>query len=227
MAGFFSKLLRSAPEPSPEDEATLAALRRPGVLMEVGGRPKPITRETSWWGGNFIAEPPRNGLVPLVQLRADELPPALSDVIGADYLLIWIEADPARRTGPTLGLEIQRLAAPSKPLPPFETFCRLDGALACLPLAPAPAQDGMLLPHKDDAPAPLPRVKPPRSPEDEEPVTLGGWPGWIGPSQWPEGARFVMEIRSSEKGRLHLPDNGSLYLFDTPDGSWLTRSDGF
>lgn len=228
MANLFSTLfgLRK-PALGAADEALLTTLRRPGALLEVGGRPKPHTRETSWWGGNFIAEPPRAGLVPLVQLRADELPAEPRALVEADYLLIWIEANPARRGGPDCGLEVQRLGAPhSARLAPVETMCRLDGSLACLPLSPAPRHDGSFLPHPGDAPEGLP-LAPQRAPEDEEPVTLGGWPAWIGPSQWPEGARFVLEIRSSEKGRLHLPDEGSLYLFDRPDGSWRVRRDGF
>jgi hypothetical protein len=49
-------------------------------------------------------------------------------------------------------------------------------------------------------------------------VSLGGWPGWIGASDWPEGAAFVLEIRASEKGRLAIADHGSLYLFRGPQG---------
>jgi hypothetical protein len=227
MAGVLSSLFGGrAPQLSVEQEAAYAAALRPGVVLEVGGRPKPDSRETSWWGGNFIAEPPRAGLVPLVQIRADELPRARAAMIAAPYLLVWIEADPARRTGPMLGLEVQRRpAADPVTLGPVETICRLDGSLACLPLTPSAPL--MLLPQAGDAPTDLPKSKPPRAPEDEQPVTVGGWPGWIGASQWPEGGQFVMEIRSSQKGRLMLVDSGSLYLFEGRDGNWQVRADRF
>jgi len=228
MARFLTGLFRArAPELTSEQRAALESAQRPGLVLEIGGRPKPDTRLTSWWGGNVIAEPPRPGLVPLVQLRADELPAQLSSLIGADYLVIWIEADPARRTGPTLGLSIQRLPAPDPgSLAPVETLCKLDGSLACLPLSPTSTGPAWMLPHPDDATSPLPKTKAPPAPEDEEPVTIGGWPGWIGPSQWPDAARFVLEIRSSKKGKLTLPEDGSLYLFEGPDG-WQARADGF
>lgn len=227
MTGFLSGFFGRASVPSPTERAALDAARRPGMVFQIGGIPKPTTRLTSWWGGNFIAEPPRPGLVPLVQVRADELPSPLSELLQADYLLIWIDADPSGHSGEMPRIEIQRSSAPDPSrLAPVETVCRLDGSLACLPLLPARNGHGMMLPHPDDAPAPLPSAKSAALPEDEEPVTLGGWPNWIGPSQWPEGARFVMEIRSSRKGKLALPDDGSLYLFENGD-RWIVRTDGF
>lgn len=227
MAGFLSSVIGRAARPTADEQAALAAAHRPGMVLEAGGIPRPATRLTSWWGGNFIAEPPRDGLVPLVQIRADELPPALQTLVRADFLLVWIEADPSKRTAETLGLDIRRLPAPDPAsLAPVDVFCGLDGALARLPLTPARQHEGKMLPHPDDAPAPLPKVKRAPVPEDEEPVTIGGWPQWIGQSQWPEGARFVMEIRSSKKGKFALPNDGSLYLFEGSD-SWLVRRDGY
>lgn len=228
MPGFLSSVFGRIAGPTATEQAALAAAHRPATVHEAGGIPRPDTRLTSWWGGNFIAAPPRDGLVPLVQIRASELPPALQPLLRADYLLIWIEADPLKRTDQALGLDIQRLPAPDPAsLAPVEVFCGLAGALARLPLTPARQHEStMMLPHPEDAPAPLPKVKRGPPPEDEEPVTIGGWPQWISRSQWPDGARFVMEIRSSKKGRFALPNDGSLYLFEG-SGGWLVRRDGY
>ena len=210
MRGIFKRLTgRDAAPLSP----ALAALARPAVVLRAGGAARHGSRRASWWGGNFIAEAPRPALVPLAQIRAADL-------------LVW--ADPARlATGDITGaLEIAALAEPG-PGPadvPPEQVCRIEGAIACLPLTLARAQ--ALLPDPADAPAGTILPRPPRAPEDDEPVTLGGWPQWIGGSQLPPGARFVLEIRSSEKGRLKLGDAGSLYLFRAGEG-WIWRADSY
>lgn len=239
MAGILARLFgrRGPGAPGAEWQAARAAVlaqARAAMVFRVGGARPPDSRAASWWGGNFIAEPPRPGLVPLVQLRAADLPPDSAALVGADYLLVWL--DPGAVGDEALEIETHAAPDPTS-LPPTERACRMAGALATLPLLPERA--GPQLPHWEDldqsqVPAAMRGARdtswlfdaPQIVPEDEEPVTVGGWPQWIQGSGWPEAGEFVMEIRSSEKGRLNVGDAGSFYLFRGPQG-WRVLFDCF
>jgi len=235
MAGFWKHLIGGG-APDALNNPALAGLAREAAVLRIGGGPRHASRMASWWGGNFIVEPPEDGLVPLVQIAAADVGPALGELIGADYLLIWF--DPARLAGPDPATApvVATHAAPARPeiLPPVEQLCRIAGAVACLPMFVERTLG--LLPDEGDLAAKLPpgldadpvqlEALAPAAPEDEEPVTLGGWPQWLGPSLWPGEAGFVAEIRSTEKGRFSCAEMGSLYLFR--DGAeWIVRSDSF
>lgn len=243
MAGFWTRLFGRGPAQAPlggtgpSAEArkaareTLALSARSASVFRVGGARPPASRAASWWGGNFVAEPPGPGLVPLVQLRATDLPKLHRNLIGADYLLVWL--DPDIMGAEALAIETHAAPDPASLLPP-ERACRMAGALATLPLLPG--QSGIQLPSWEDFAGKLPRAvaeatddswffdAPQIAPEDEEPVIIGGWPQWIQGTQWPDGGSFVMEIRSTGKGRLSIGDGGSFYVFRVGE-DFVVRTD--
>ena len=209
---------------------TLAASGRDQLALRLGGARPPATRAASWWGGNFIAPPPRDGVLPLFQLRIADLPAPYRAPFHADYLLAWL--------GPNMfaedALVLVERNAPAD-LPPVEANHQA-GSLPILPLFPG--LSGRALPTWEDFSAvnaaPVAQAQDSDwffdadrfDPPQDHPILLGGHPQWIQGSQWPTGAEFVAEVRSTGKGGVSLGDGGSFYLFRRA-GEWLVRADCF
>lgn len=242
------------PTPSKADwqaaRALLKTRKRPAVLGRIGGdRPKAGSDETSWWSGNFLGAPNEEipvcrtsgrTMQPLLQVRTDELPvrpPPFEDIA---LLTLWLDlaGDPPWeaangegffvRSRPVLN-GLQRLpAAPGNDdmLPSFPVFWSSavclkpdwDDVVEDLPPAVATADDACerLYGHPED-PDLTDLIA-------SHPIRLGGWPGWIQDSTWPEGAQFVLQIDATDKGRFGIGDGGSLYLFRDGE-TWLARAD--
>jgi len=225
--------------------AALEAAARPAAYAQIGGfRPDPSDRLASWWGGNFAGLPgvaaPINRatgalLSPLVQIRLDTAPvrpPCLEDTA---LLSFWIDWTAFTSDNPQQGVHFDVLRSPTLDnLEPLGPGYRERHALPCLPIRWRGS--GLEAPHWGDFPTPIPPDagwffdhelrKGGAERRDGRPLKLGGWPDWIQDSTWPHGAHFVLQIDSTEKGRLLLGDNGSIYLFRHGE-TWIARGDCF
>lgn len=225
----------------------LAAL---AVFGQIGGvRPRKDDRATCWWGGNFLgaegeAVPvcARSGraMHPVLQLRVDELPEIPPALRGIALLTLWMDLKASgpwgQRNGDGFCVRTYPALAPLRPLGPgfresqdLPTFPVLWRETAL----EQPGWEDMAA----EIPAPIARASAEewffhsRHASDRYhavraacPIKLGGWPQWIQGSQWPEGAEHVLQVESSEKGRLFLGDAGSVYVFKGRDG-WALRHD--
>ena len=225
-------------EPTQEEwaqaKALLAASAREICVLQLGGQRPVETRLASWWGGNFIADAPAPGLLPLIQIRVADLPEAFRGAFRSDYLLFWLAADP------DLGeliegrdFAIQELPTPEDPPAPAEKH-NLDGGLALFQLHPLTGR--IQRPSWEDFADKVPRAVA-RSREgdwffghtneigdDDLAVLIGGWPQWIQGEQTPKDAEFVLQVVSTYKGKLNYGDSGNLYLFRGPD-AWQLKGD--
>lgn len=225
-------------EPSAEEwaqaKASLAGATREICALQLGGQRPAGTRAASWWGGNFIADPPGPGLLPLIQIRVADLPESFRGAFRSDYLLFWLaEAMASSHLAEGRDFAIRELAAPQGALPPADRRHR-DDRFALFQMHPKTglvqrpswedfahkvpsavaraAEDGWFFDHPNEYGS------------DDFPVLIGGWPQWIQGSQTPDDAEFVLQVGSTGKGMFMYGDSGNLYLFRGQDG-WQLRGD--
>ena len=243
-----------ADPPTPQEMQTalsrLDELATSAILGEIGGgRPDKDNRATSWWGGNFLGAEDedvpicnRSGrsMHPVLQIRVDELPEIPPSFEGLALLNIWMDLQSNTFGGAQNGdgfllrtYENLKGLVPlgvgfreSTELPSFPVFWREiifeqpgweDMSLE-LPtnVARAPANDWFFQSkYLSDRYYEL---------RSKYPVKVGGWPTWIQGSDWPKDAQFVLQVDSTDKGKLYLGDAGSFYIFQTSKG-WETRGD--
>lgn len=243
----------SPPEARSADQALRRSLRS-AVFGELGGvRPDPADRHRSWWGGCTLGAPGEKvpigasgrSMVSLVQVRTDELGGPTAGLQEAALLVLWLDLegnlfaavegdDFVVRTYPTIDglVPLGPGYRESEALPTFPVRWR-D------PVPEAPSWEDFAF----DVPS---RVawsdtsdwfhgnavrKQTDALQQSCPIKVGGWPTWIQGTQW-ENTRdredFVLQIDSTEKGRIGFGDSGSIYLFrDKRNGAWLLRCDFF
>lgn len=224
-------------------------MAKPAVFGEIGGeRPPKDKRATSWWGGNFlgaegelvpVSEHSGRPMHPLVQIRVDELPetpPALSKLA---LLNIWIDLEDISPTDAENGNGYAVRAYPSiADLVPIGPGYRESARLPTFPVRWC--ANVLEQPSWDDIAFELPSSVARSGSADwffesqyareadkyrrRSPVKLGGWPKWFQGENWPVDGEFCLQIDSTDKGRLHVGDSGSIYVFRTP-GGWAVRSD--
>lgn len=225
------------------DEALtcLHGFSRPASVAQIGGFRPPEQAITSWFGGSFLGLPEEPWpvgavlpMVPLLQVRTDELPYCPPALDGVALLTIFWEPD--RITRPLIqgdswqirsyprleGLRPLPMPTPGtrwpKPFPIQWTLAEED--------APAwedswrLAPDAMTIINDDDdgidIHGDLPR---------HFGTKVGGWPTYIQGAPQLDGRDFVLQIASEEKPSWMLVDNGKMYLFRTTEGTWKLHLD--
>jgi hypothetical protein len=176
-----------------------------------------------------VVAAPQDGLIPLYQIKVSDLLPDVAALIGADYLLVWHSGRDLFTEGVVV-MAVNALAS----LPPVEDRSSAPQLplFQMFPERPAETQIPSWEDFVDHIPSDVAQMRdaswfftaPAYLGEPDCPVIIGGWPQWIQGSQWPDGGTFVLEIRSTDKGRLFLGDGGSLYLFQTAEG-WCVWGD--
>lgn len=228
----------------------LDELARPAVLAEIGGaRPEKEDRAKSWWGGNFLGAEGESvpacqqsgaPMHPVVQIRVDELPQNLPGFEGIALLTLWMDlhSDEIWRAKNGDGFLV-RTYSTLEDLVPLGPGFRESPAL---PTFPVFWRETLLeQPSWEDMAGEVP-VKVARSQDDTwfaesryltdhyyklrsvRPIKLGGWPAWIQGADWPADAEYVFQVDATYKGKLHVGDGGSVYIFKTPT-SWQMRAD--
>lgn len=243
-----------AETPTPQEMQTalsrLDELAASAILGEIGGaRPDKDNRATSWWGGNFLGAEDedvpicnRSGrrMHPVLQIRVDELPEIPSGFEGLALLNIWMDLQSNTFWGAQngdgflirtyknlndlvpLGVGFREsIELPSFPIYWRETILEQPGWEDMSVEVPTnvarAAKDDWFFKSKylSDRYYEL---------RSKYPVKIGGWPAWIQGSDWPKDAQFFFQVDSTDKGKLHLGDAGSLYIFQTVNG-WEIRGD--
>jgi len=240
-----------SPPADPEEEARGRALLAESLRPMTFGDLSPATDATgptSSWAGNFYAAPSEQipvcaktgaAMVPLVQIRVDELPEPVPELEGVALLNIWFDPDSGHlwegengngfvvRTYDALNdlVPISTPSAQPKKAMPIHAIRWRDP----VPSQPnwddfgfdaAPRTDGTVEEwfFGNEIVELTDRLR------EECPVAVGGWPNWIQGSQWPEDSRFVLQVHSNHAARLNFGDGGSFYFF-RKDGNWIIRAD--
>jgi uncharacterized protein YwqG len=252
------RIRKTAVPPTPSEarqaDDLLERSLRAAVFGELGGfRPESTEREGSWWGGCALAQTGQdiptgrsgNPMQPVLQIRCDDVGMDIPGLEGVALLVFWLDLD-GNMFEAVEGTDFAVFTYPGlDDLVPIGPGYKETDRLSVLPIRwrdPIPQQ-----PSWDDMAGKLPeRVawsdtiewfhdnplnKAAEELQVECPVKVGGWPTWIQGSQW-EGKEateaFVLQIDSSDKGRLYLGDSGSLYLFrEKASGAWHMRTDCF
>lgn len=243
-----------ASEPTEQEweqaRALLDEAARPACFGKLGGiRPEdPGNRHSSWWGGNFLAhagegvpvcEVSGRSMLPIVQVRVDELPviPALFNDIA--LLTLWFDPETELiwescsgqgftiRTYPSLdGLAPVGPGYKEHPtLPTFPIVWHLleqdlpDWESISFDIPDAVAR------HSDsdwffEHPAQSARSKL----QPDMPVKIGGHPQWWQSPQHVEGGEFALFLDSTARGSFGFPAGGSANFFRTAD-NWEMRVD--
>ena len=241
-------------EPTKQEMQTaltrLDELARLAVLGEIGGaKPQANNRAKSWWGGNFlgsegehvpVCELTGRSMHPVLQIRVDELPEIPPAFEGLALINIWIDLQSSTFWGAENGhgflvrtyTDTESLVSlgcgyrESTELPTFPVFWREialeqpsweDMAGEVPPNVARASADNWFFRSKyvSDEYYEL---------RSKYPIKLGGWPAWIQGSDWPKDAEYFFQVDSTDKGKLHLGDAGSFYIFKTPT-SWEIRGD--
>ena len=207
---------------------------RKASIAQIGGFRPPDDPLTSWFGGHFLALPeeswPTNehgAMLPLLQVRTDELPYVPPQFAGIRFLTVFIDSK-----------ELPIDVATNGDHWLIRTYDTLDG------LVPMETPEGSWLrpfPIKwslveDEGPQwqdawgihPLDAFN-----ELEDCIELfydryhrhlftkiGGWPSYIQGGLY-DPDRFVFQISSEEKPRWMWGDNGNAYFYLDENNEWL------
>ncbi|NRA86187.1 MAG: DUF1963 domain-containing protein [Rhizobiales bacterium] len=220
------------------------------IFGEIGGvEPQKNNRAKSWWGGNFLAtegegipicKQSGRSMHPILQIRVDELPEVPSAFKGFVLINIWMDLQGSELWRGTNGNGfLVRTYTDIENLVPLGFGYRESSALPTFPVlwqkttVEQPSWEDMA----DEVPTNVARAsaddwffKSQYSSEQyhdfrsKYPIKVGGWPAWIQGSDWPKNAKYAFQVDSTFKGKLGLGDNGSFYIFKTPD-NWEIRSD--
>ncbi len=251
---FLKKLFRSTPANKLPTEDTVKAdletahdalekSRKPACFGELGGkRPEKDNRHTSWWGGNFLGakgETVPKGLnsgqemIPLIQIRVDELPHIPAEISDVALLTLWMDPDAEIVDRASNGVEFVIRTYDSMdgliPLGPgyrelenLPTF-QIYWTLLCGDVPEWEALEGVpesisLLDDDGwyfDHPARERRAEL----QESMPIKLGGHSQWWQSPQQVEGGDFVLFLDSTSKGNFGFPAGGNGNFFRTED-SW-------
>lgn len=186
---------------------TFAALdrhKRPTAIAQIGGFRPPADPITSTFGGRFVAAPDQawplyagQPMLPLLQVRTDELSFVPTALAGVALLTIYIDS----RHLPT------DLPAENGNGWLIRTYPALDG------LTPMPTPTGSWL-----KPFPIRwQAAEGEGPDWHGGTKVGGWPAYVQDS--PEIEGYVLQIGSEEKPGWMWGDNGTGYVYHR-DGQW-------
>lgn len=228
----------------------LNELATTATLGEIGGgKPRTESRASSWWGGNFLGAKTEDvpvctqsgrAMHPVLQIRLDELPEIPKVFEGVALVNIWMDLQSNTFWGAKNGIGFL-----------VRTYPELDGLVPVgfgyrqspeLPTFPIFWRETILeQPSWDDMAGEVPQNVARASARDwfftsdyasdryhelrrKYPIKVGGWPSWIQGAAWPRDAQFVLQVDSTDKGKLFLGDAGSFYIFKTSE-SWEIRGD--
>lgn len=223
--------------------ARIRALCRPASVAHIGGFRPPKNKETSWFGGNFLGLPREEWpqgtsapLIPLLQLRIDELPYCPSALERVQLLTVFYDTERLStpvdngdgwliRTYPDITV-LEPLPMPdpgpdwprifpirwefvSEDAPNWESSWELDSEAMQVINA---REDGI------DNHGDLPRCFS---------TKVGGWPTYIQGKPHISDHNFVLQIASEEKPLWNLCDSGTIYIYCLPEGIWQMHLDFF
>jgi Domain of unknown function (DUF1963) len=217
------------------------ALSRPASVAQIGGFRPPTTVFTSWFGGNFLGLPEETWpesqsgpMIPLLQIRTDELPYCPHCLQEFQLLTIFYDGitlkTPVENGDGWLlraysDISVLKLLLGPQPgeywpkvfpihwtlaeqdAPGWEDSWGFDEAAMHVLNASNAASDA----HGD-----LPRCYS---------TKIGGWPTYIQGAPDIDGAEFVLQIDSEEKPQWMLADNGNIYVYRSSEGVFRMHLD--
>lgn len=213
---------------------------RPVSVAQIGGFRPTENPLTSWFGGNFVGllgeqwpmgatEP----MVPLIQVRTDELPYCPPQLAGIALLNVFWEYGKVFTpldNGDGWIIRTYQTLEGLFPLPMPDSKKRWPKTLTIhwsLEPEDNPGWENAWICNSEamevinaDEDATSEFEDLPRSYRTK----VGGWPTFIQGAKL-SGQDFVLQIASEEKPNWMLVDNGIIYIFCTPEGHWQMHLD--
>jgi hypothetical protein len=219
----------------------IRAFSRSASVALIGGFRPPDHVSTSWFGGNFLGLPeetwpesPFGPMVPLLQVRIDELPYCPPSLREFQLLTIFYDGitliTPVENGNGWLLRAYSDISCLKPLLSPAtgQSWPKVFPIRWILAEQDAPGwedswgldESGMHVLNASndasDAHGDLPRCYS---------TKIGGWPTYIQGAPDIDGAEFVLQIDSEEKPQWMLADNGNIYVYRSSEGVFLMHLD--
>ncbi|WP_286909480.1 hypothetical protein [Roseovarius sp.] len=233
-----------------EAKSALELAARPASLGQLGGfRPDDVTnRFTSWWGGNFLGalgesiprcEETKAEMLPIFQLRVDELPSIPKALEGVKLLTLWFDVHTKHVWDARNGKGFVIRTYPSlKGLQPLGPGYREHATMPTFPIRWHNLEQD--LPDWSDFVDTIPTAVA-RAPDSEwffghpgnasranlqqdKPLKIGGYSQWWQEPQDVGEGEFVFLLDSTPRGQFGLPAGGSANFFKEGN-SWRMLAD--